>query len=232
VLIPLRDHNPRRRFPVITVALIAVNLVAFLWTLLLPEATRHTLALIAGAVPREIITLRDLPPSNLLPLPASVLTSMFLHGGFAHLLGNMWFLWLFGDNLEDRMGSVRFLIFYLFTGVIAVLAQAFAMPRSLVPMIGASGAVAGVLGGYVLTFPQARVTALLPIPFVWPVFGLPAWAFLGLWFVGQFFLGSGSGIAWMAHVGGFLAGVAVVRLLSPVPRPEDVTDDDFAPPAR
>jgi membrane associated rhomboid family serine protease len=232
VLIPLRDHNPRRRFPVITVTLIAINLLIFLWTLMLPEAARHPLALIAGAIPREIITLRDLPPSNLLPLPASVVTSMFLHGSIAHLLGNMWFLWLFGDNLEDRMGSVRFLIFFVLTGIVAVLAQAFSMPRSLVPMIGASGAVAGVLGGYVLTFPHARVTALLPIPFVWPVFALPAWVFLGLWFVSQFFLGSGSGIAWMAHVGGFLAGIAVVRLLSPVLRPEDVMVDDLAPPAR
>jgi membrane associated rhomboid family serine protease len=232
VLIPLRDHNPRRRFPVVTVALIGINLLLYLWTLTLPEGFHQTLALIAGAIPREIITLRDLPPADLLPVPGSVLTSMFLHGGLVHVLGNMWFLWLFGDNLEDRMGSVRFLTFYLFTGVVAALAQAFAMPRSLIPMIGASGAVAGVLGGYVLTFPQARVTALLPIPFLWPVFKLPAWVFLGLWFVGQFFIRSGSGIAWMAHVGGFLGGIALVRLLSPALRPDDLGVDDLLPPAR
>ena len=230
MLIPLRDHNPRRHFPVVTVVLIALNVIVFLWELTLPDDARQALALSAGAIPREITTLRDVPPPNLLPVPFGVLTSMFLHGGFLHLLGNMWFLWLFGDNLEDRQGSVRFLIFYLFTGVIGAVAQSFMMPRSLVPMIGASGAVAGVLGGYVLTFPHARVTALIPIPLLWPTAALPAWIFLGIWFVSQFFIGAGSGIAWMAHVGGFLAGIAVVRLLSPPLRAEDAVDDYVAPP--
>jgi membrane associated rhomboid family serine protease len=232
VLIPLRDHNPRQRFPVLTVVLIGVNLLVYLWELSLPEPARRNLALVAGALPREITSLRDYWPPDLVPVPLTVLTSMFLHGGWLHVLGNMWFLWLFGDNLEDRMGSVRFLIYYLLTGTVAAAAQSFMMPSSPVPMIGASGAVAGVLGGYVLTFPHARVTTLIPIPIFWQIAAVPAWIFLGIWFLSQFFIGEGSGIAWMAHVGGFLAGIALVRLLSPRRRPEDVEVEYLPPPHR
>jgi len=229
VLIPLRDHNPRSRFPALTVALIAINLVVFLWEYLLPPEARQHLVFAAGAIPQEITTLRDIGIPDLVPVPFTVLTSMFLHGSWLHVLGNMWFLWMFGDNLEDRMGKVRFLVFYLLTGAVGAVAQSFMMPRSLVPMIGASGAVAGVLGGYVLTFPHARVTTLIPIPIFWQVAALPAWIFLGVWFVGQFFIGAGSGIAWMAHVGGFLGGIALVRLLSPARRPEYEDAEDVPP---
>ncbi len=142
---------------------------------------------------------------------------MFLHGGWLHLIGNMWFLWIFGDNIEERLGTIRYVLFYLLSGTIGALAQSYSLPASTTPMIGASGAVAGILGGYLMLYPRAKVVTLIPIPFLWPVFDLPAWSFLGLWFLGQFLLGSGSGVAWMAHVGGFLAGVGAVRLLASAP---------------
>jgi membrane associated rhomboid family serine protease len=229
VLIPLRDHNPRRRFPVLTVVLIVVNALVYLAQLSLPEAGVKRLVLAAGAVPREIITLQDFPPEALLPLPLTLFSSMFLHGGLLHLAGNMWFLWLFGDNVEDRMGRLRYGLFYFLTGTVGALAQCLMMPGSLVPMIGASGAIAGVLGGYILTFPQARIDTFVALPFLWHVRAIPAWIFLGLWFLGQFLISSASGIAWMAHVGGFLAGVGMVRLFVPRGRPEAVESEYFPP---
>jgi membrane associated rhomboid family serine protease len=222
VLIPLRDYNPRNSFPVVTLALVVVNALVFVWQSTLGEQGVQQLVLSAGAIPQEITTLRDIGPLALVPLPFTVFTAMFLHGGLMHLAGNMWFLWLFGDNVEDTLGRVRFLIFYLLTGAIGALAQVALMPSSPVPMIGASGAVAGILGGYILTFPHARVVSLVPIPFLWHVTPVPAWVFLGIWFLGQFFIGSNSGVAWMAHVGGFLAGLGLVRLFTPSRRPHVV----------
>jgi membrane associated rhomboid family serine protease len=220
VLIPLRDNNPRARFPVLTGALILANVLVFLWQMTLDPRQLEQLVLAAGAIPWEITSLQDLPPVAPVPVPLTIFTSMFLHGGLLHLLGNMWFLWLFGDNVEGRLGSLRFVLFYLVTGAVGALAQSFMMPSSRLPMIGASGAVAGVLGGYILAFPHARILTLIPIPFLWHLRTIPAWIFLGLWFVGQFFIQEGSGIAWMAHVGGFLAGVGLVRLFSPRRPPE------------
>lgn len=230
-MIPLRDHNPRQSFPYATLALVAANVAIFLWQLSLPPGVGERLVLAAGAIPREIISRVDLPPADLVPPPATILTAMFLHGGFLHLLGNMWFLWLFGDNIEDRLGRVRFLIFYFVTGIVGALAQCAMDPSSPVPMIGASGAVAGVLGAYILAFPRARVVTLVPIPFLFFTTEIPAWVFLGFWFVGQFFVGDGSGIAWMAHVGGFLAGLGLVRLFAPQRRPI-VVEAEYIPPPR
>ncbi len=157
---------------------------------------------------------------------------MFLHGGWLHLIGNMWFLWLFGDNVEEALGGFRYLVFYFVVGTVAALAQCFSMPSSMAPMIGASGAVAGVLGGYVMLYPRARVVTLVMIPFIWPVLNIPAWIFLGLWFLSQFLLAAGSGIAWMAHVGGFLAGVGMVRLLARPPRRRAPIEAEYLPPGR
>jgi membrane associated rhomboid family serine protease len=221
VLIPLRDYNPRHSFPVVTLALVVVNALVFVWQSTLGERGMHELILSAGAIPREITTLRDIGPLALVPLPFTVFTAMFLHGGLMHLAGNMWFLWLFGDNVEDTLGRVRFLIFYLVTGAIGALAQVALMSGSPVPMIGASGAVAGILGGYILTFPHARIVSVL----LWYVTPVPAWIFLGVWFLGQFFIGRDSGVAWMAHVGGFLAGMGLVRLFTPSRRPHVVEVD-------
>jgi membrane associated rhomboid family serine protease len=194
--------------------IVAANVVAFLFEFSLDARGQQLLVLAGGAIPYEIVNHVDIGPRDLLPLPGSLWTSMFLHGGLMHLIGNMWFLWLFGDNVEDALGSVRYGIFYLVGGTVGALAQVFAMPESTVPMIGASGAVAAALGGYVMLYPRARIVTLVAIPFLWPVIDLPAWIFLGLWFLGQFLLPTGSGVAWMAHVGGFLAGIGLVRLLA------------------
>ena len=227
MLFPIRDDNPRMRFPVVTVLLIIANVVAFLFELSLTARGQVALVAGAGAIPYEIVNRVDIGQPNLLPWPGSLWTSMFLHAGWLHLLGNMWFLWVFGDNVEERLGSFRFLIFYLVTGTVGALAQCFSMPASLAPMIGASGAVAGVLGGYLMLYPHARIVTWI-ILFFWV--RLPAWIFLGVWFSGQFMLPTGSGVAWMAHVGGFLAGLGLVRLLAhPPPTPAEIAS---LPPRR
>jgi membrane associated rhomboid family serine protease len=221
VLIPLRDHNPRVRFPLMTLVLVLTNVLVYLWQATLPRLVGDRLLLVAGAISRENTSLQDFGPRALVPVPLTILTSMFLHGGLLHVLGNMWFLWVFGDNVEDNLGRWRFVAFYLVTGVVGAVAQCLMMPGSPVPMIGASGAVAGILGGYILNFPHARVVTLVLLWFV----DVPAWVFLGLWFVGQFLIGSSSGIAWMAHVGGFLAGLGLVRIFAPSRRPLVVEGD-------
>jgi len=234
VLFPLRDHNPRTRFPAVTLLLIAANVVAFLFELSLEPHARNLLVLKGGAIPYEIVNWVDIRPADLLPLPGSIFTSMFLHGGWMHLIGNMWFLWIFGDNVEERLGTIRFVIFYLIVGTAGALAQAFSLPSSMAPMIGASGAIAGVLGGYLMLFPRAKVVTFIAIPLIWPVIDVPAWVFLGIWFLGQFLIPSGSGVAWMAHVGGFLAGLGAVRLLAKT-RPQSPTtfaEVEYFPPRR
>ncbi|HEX2571066.1 MAG TPA: rhomboid family intramembrane serine protease [Polyangia bacterium] len=156
------------------------------------------------------------------PHPLTLFTSMFIHGSWMHLIGNMWFLWLFGDNVEEAMGRARFVVFYLVCGLAAALAQILAVPHSTMPMVGASGAIAGVLGGYLILFPRARVRCLWILIIFITTIVLPAWLLLGLWFLSQFFIPTHSGVAWMAHVGGFVAGVALVRVftLGRWPRPE------------
>jgi len=231
VLIPLRDHNPRTRAPVVTVSLIVVNVIVFLYELSLGESQLKLLIERAGAIPIEIVNMVDVRPRDVLPLPGSILTSMFLHGGWLHLIGNMWFLWLFGDNVEEALGRGRYILFYFIVGTVAALAQCFSLPDSRAPMIGASGAIAGVLGGYVLLYPRARIVTLV----FWWVTDLPAWIFLGIWFLSQFWVGEGSGVAWMAHVGGFLAGIGLVRLLARPPRkrgPQGAVEAEYLPPGR
>jgi membrane associated rhomboid family serine protease len=222
VLFPIRDHNPRLRFPVVTLLLIAANVVVFLYQrfFLGPNGER-LLVLAGGAIPYEIVNWVDIKPANLLPLPGSIFTSMFLHGGWMHLIGNMWFLWIFGDNVEERLGTIRFIFFYVLVGVVGALAQVFSSPASTVPMVGASGAIAGVLGGYLMLYPHAKVVTFVAIPLLWHVRDVAAWIFLGIWFVGQFLIPTNSGVAWMAHVGGFLAGLGLVRLLAHPPPTQD-----------
>jgi membrane associated rhomboid family serine protease len=233
VFIPLRDDNPRTRFPAVTLLLIAANVVAFLFVAFNLDAVgQKMLALQAGAIPYEIVHRVDIYPRDLLPVPGSIWTSMFLHGGWMHLIGNMWFLWVFGDNVEETMGSIRYLVFYFLVGTVGALAQCYAMPDSRFPMIGASGAIAGVLGGYAILYPRARIQTLVMIPFIWPVVPVPAWIFLGGWFIAQFMLPGGSGIAWMAHVGGFLAGLGAVRLLAPTRRGPPAARVEYIPPPR
>lgn len=202
-MFPIRDHNPSTRKPLATWLLIAANIA--LYVLTLPEvhpgmALFSRLALYPAAVTQG----QDM---------WSLVTHMFLHGGFMHLAGNMLFLWIFGDNLEDQMGHLGFVIFYLATGLVAAGAQIAAAPYSPVPMVGASGAIAGVMGGYLLLFPRARVDVVAIFIVFFKVFTLPAWVMLGVWFGFQIFggfttVGAEGGVAYWAHAGGFVAGVA------------------------
>ncbi|APX88916.1 rhomboid family intramembrane serine protease [Brevirhabdus pacifica] len=206
-MFPIRDHNPSNRTPFVTYALIAANVIVFIgyWPLFSDERALSGFFDVWAMVPREISQGRELH---------TLLTSMFLHGGLMHIGGNMLFLWIFGDNLEDEMGHMGFLGFYLSAGVLAGLAQWLAAPASPVPTVGASGAIAGVMGGYILLFPRARVDVLIIFVIFFKVFPLPAWAMLGFWFGLQVFSGFGAdatqgGVAYWAHAGGFLAGLGM-----------------------
>ncbi len=210
--IPLRDIQSRRTFPVVTIALVALNAAAFLYELSLGARLDGFLQQMAfnPASYNE--------PGRILGDGRSILVSMFLHGGWAHLLGNMLYLWIFGDNVEDRLGHLKYLAFYLGCGWVATLAHAWANPHSAMPAIGASGAIAGVLGAYLVMFPRARVVTLIPLGFFLRLTELPAVLVLGFWFVLQLFSGVASlgartadsgGVAFWAHIGGFAAGLAV-----------------------
>ncbi|HVU49843.1 MAG TPA: rhomboid family intramembrane serine protease [Polyangia bacterium] len=217
-----------------TALLIAANALVFVYShLLLTPHGEELFSRMAGAIPFEIVTGLDIGPPDLVRPPFTILTSMFVHAGWMHLIGNMWFLWLFGDNVEEALGPLRYLLFYLVAGTIGALAQILAMPDSRVPMIGASGAIAGALGGYAMLYPRARVQTLVMIPLLWPVVQVRAWVFLGLWFLGQFLLPGSSGIAWMAHVGGFIAGAGLARLLARRrPPPSGPVQVEYIPPPR
>jgi membrane associated rhomboid family serine protease len=205
-MIPLRDIIPSRTTPVVTIALIAINVLVFLYELALgPDVDAFTLYW--GLVPAAFSWV-------------TVFTSMFLHGGILHVAGNMLYLWIFGDNVEDRMGHGRFLVFYLLCGVAAALVQTITQPDSVIPMVGASGAIAGVMGAYFVLYPKSRIVTLVPLFFFFQVIEVPAILFLGIWFLMQFVSGLGSivsvaagstgGIAFWAHVAGFVAGISGV----------------------
>jgi len=227
-MIPFKDNIPSRRYPVITVILILVNVTVFIYALSVKPSQQLSFFYIYGLVPVKLHMIGQQPVEVFTDLSRSLFTSMFLHGGFIHLLGNMWYLWIFGDNVEDRMGSVRFLFFYLLCGTLASLVHILFNLDSEVPSIGASGAVAGVLGAYLVSYPFARVLTLLPFFFIWIV-ELPAILVLGSWFIVQIFNGTASinasssvmgGIAWWAHIGGFLSGMLLIACFArrPVPR--------------
>ena len=226
VPLPLRDDNPRSGTPIVTIALIVVN--AMVWLFQVSQGVAQT-TFDYGAIPQFLLHgTRDgiiHVPGNLLelhqevPFPFTILTSMFMHGGWLHIIGNMWFLWIFGDNVEDAMGHVKYLVFYLMGGVAAAAAQVLATPASSAPMVGASGAIAAVLGGYLVLFPHARVKCLWILIIFITTIWLPAWLLLGLWFVSQFFVPTGAGVASMAHVGGFVTGLALVKLFAGRRRP-------------
>ena len=214
-MIPLRDTIPTRTFPGVTIALIAANVLVFLFQVSLGPQAGGALVAAFGAVPAQITGAAPHAAPVLSP-PLTILTSMFLHGGFAHLLGNMVFLWIFGNNVEDATGHVRFVFFYLACGVAAALSHVAAQPGSTVPMVGASGAISGVLGAYFLLFPHARIVTLVFLGFFAQTVQIPAFFFLGFWFLMQFLSGAvsfgtqGGGVAWFAHIGGFLAGFALL----------------------
>ena len=223
MVMPLRDVQERHSFPVVNLALIAINIAVFLYQLSLGSRLEGFIRS-AAFVPAAYFA-----PGNAVADARSVFASMFLHGGWMHLGGNMLYLYIFGDNVEDRVGHLRYLLFYLACGWAATLLHGVLNTQSAVPTIGASGAISGVLGAYMLLFPKARVLTLIPLGFYVQLRELPALFVLGLWFVMQFLSGvvsigvhaeQAAGVAWWAHIGGFVAGMILVKLLvrRPVPR--------------
>ncbi|HEY6807673.1 MAG TPA: rhomboid family intramembrane serine protease [Gemmatimonadales bacterium] len=230
-MFPYRDDNPTELTPFITVGLIVLNVLT--WVLIqgmgAPQPLAHSVCRL-GLIPGEL--LRTVPPHTVVPLGeglacattahpayATVLTSMFMHGGWFHLIGNMWFLWIFGNNVEDAMGHGRFVIFYLLCGLVAAGTQVAASAHSAVPMIGASGAISGVLGAYLVLFPRVRVQTLIFLGVFATTVALPAYLMLLYWFGLQLLGGlpslagvQGGGVAFFAHIGGFVAGAALIRL--------------------
>jgi membrane associated rhomboid family serine protease len=216
-MIPLRDDNPRRTVPIVTYLLIAANVVAFLWEVSLGPRLDSAVMQVA------FIPARFWLPGYWTADLMTILISMFLHGSFMHIGSNMLYLWIFGDNVEDRLGHFRYLLFYFLCGFGATFAHAVFSPASRLPAIGASGAIAGVLGAHLLLWPHARVLTLIPIIFFITVRELPAVIILGLWFVLQFFSGVGSlgvrdaqdvgGVAYFAHIGGFVSGMLLVFVM-------------------
>jgi membrane associated rhomboid family serine protease len=215
-VIPLRDDNPIGRTPVVNYTLIGLCVAVFLWQLMLGRAGGERAVYALGVIPSVLLGHAELPAEvGAVPPVASLVTSMFLHGGFLHLAGNMLYLWIFGDNIEDAMGRGRYVFFYLLCGVVAALTQTFANPDSDMPMIGASGAISGVLGAYLMLFPRAHVLVLIPLGLVSQLIRLPAMWVLLLWFGLQLLsnaLGGDSGVAFSAHIGGFVAGALLILL--------------------
>lgn len=215
-MIPLRDIIPSRTTPYITVTIIVLNAAAWLFELSLPRDVLPVFLQVYGVVPAMF-------------RPATILTSMFLHGSWMHVIGNMWYLWIFGDNVEDRVGHGRFIVFYLLCGTVAALGQVAISPQSLLPTIGASGAIAGVMGAYFVLYPQSRVLTLVPLIIFWEVIELPAIFLLGFWFLMQLFsagaiavtsTSDSGGVAFMAHVAGFITGVIGVFIFRKPQREE------------
>ena len=213
-MFPLRDTQPSYTRPVVTMVLIAINVLVFLFELSLDPFSRNQFVAVYGLVPDNFAW-------------ANLLTSAFIHGGWMHLLGNMWFLWIFGDNIEDILGHGKYLLFYLACAAVAGLTQTLLTTDPRVPMVGASGAIAGVMGAYVVKFPHSRILTLVIIIFFFTTIEIPAWIMLIYWFATQFFSGVGTianstasqgGVAFFAHVGGFIAGAVLVNLMATRPR--------------
>lgn len=225
-MIPLRDANPSRRVPIVTYLIIGLCVLAFFFELLQGPRLRAFLFQY-GIVPVRYTRADVAAHFNLWEQAVPFLTTLFLHGGWMHLIGNMWVLHIFGDNVESALGHGRFALFYLLSGLAASLLHLVTNAHSAVPTIGASGAIAGVMGAYFVLYPRARVLTLVPIFFFFTLVEIPAYVFLGFWFVLQFFSGAFSlaggqvqagGVAWWAHVGGFVAGIFLLRILRPARR--------------
>lgn len=244
MLFPFRDDVPARRVPIVTYLIIVVNVVTLIWLSRQPLIVQNVIAYEHGFIPLRVAQINvpqaipvriDVPPRPGFPpqvvqvilsperadIYLSFITAMFLHGGWLHMIGNMWFLWIFGDNVEDRLGHFGFLMLYLVGGILASLCHWYMQPDSSVPVIGASGAVAAVLGAYVITWPFARVHSLLFLVIFFTVIELPALVVLGVWFLEQLWAArmvqnklAAANVAWWAHVGGFIAGMVLMQMLS------------------
>ena len=220
-MIPLSDDQPTRRFPIVTVAIIVVNALVFIgWQLRI--GMEDSIGI--GAFIPAMLSHHD-PGAT-----TRLITSLFMHGGWMHLIGNMWFLWIFGDNVEDACGPVRFAAFYLLCGVAATLAHVWPAPDSVMPLVGASGAISGVLGAYLLKHPRANVRTLIPLGFFTRIVDLPAWVFLLIWMGMQIFFEAvsgarGGGVAYLAHIGGFVAGMGLIVFFERSPARAQKDDD-------
>ena len=219
-MIPLRDENPSKTIPIVNTFLILANLTVFLYAIFLVPRGSEPLVLRLGFIPYEITNAVDLSPKNIVPVPLTILTAMFMHGGWLHLLSNMLYLWIFGDNVEDILGHFKYLVFYLMCGVMASLTHGLLNLSSQVPTVGASGAIAGVLGAYMLHFPTARIRTLLIVFIFVQVVSIPAIILLGYWILIQVLSGitefgsrKTGGIAWFAHVGGFVTGLFLITIM-------------------
>ncbi len=218
-MFPIWDDVPTKKFPLITVILIVLNSIVYLYQMSLGERFNEFIYSM-GLVPFEITHHIDLFPTGPSPIYLTILFSMFMHGSIVHLLGNMLFLWIFGNNIEDYLGKKYFVIFYLFCGTAAAFTQIFFNPDSIVPMVGASGAIAGVLGAYLLLYPRAKVTTVIIFGFFIRLIKIPAVVVLSFWIVYQFLYGISSlavksgegGVAWFAHIGGFISGAIIIKL--------------------
>lgn len=217
-MIPYKDDNPTTSVPFVTIIIVALNIAFFLLELLSPRDTQY-LVFAYGAIPKDILSFHSDQP---IPAVFTLFTSMFMHGGLLHIGGNMLYFWIFGNNIEDRLGHLRFIFFYLFCGIFAAYAHALSSPHSEVPMIGASGAISGILGAYVLLFPTARVHTIVFFGFFIQVIRIPALIVIGFWAIIQFVSGlitqgilHQGGTAWFAHVGGFIAGLLTIKLWLP-----------------
>ena len=215
-MIPLHDDNPTEITPLLTIFFIVICVLVFFWQMSLGGQGNQAAVYSLGVIPAVLLNQVQLPPElALIPPELTVFTSMFMHGGFMHLAGNMLYLWIFGNNVEDAMGHIRFVIFYFLCGIAAVIGQVIQNPGSEIPMIGASGAISGVLGAYLLLYPHAKILVMIPLGFYAHMVRLPAGLVLVFWFVIQIVSSlatdpDGAGVAWFAHIGGFIAGMALI----------------------
>ncbi len=223
-MIPLYDELPTKKFPIMTVLLILINVAVFIYELSLGPALDVFVARF-GLIPYEITHFADLPPQSLHPILLTIFTSMFLHGSFFHIFGNMLYFWIFGNNVEDVMGPIRFLVFYILCGISAAFSQILLSPNSQVPMIGASGAISGVLAAYFVLFPYAKVYTLFWFFIFIRIIPIPAFFVLGFWFLVQLIsgisslgMGNSGGVAWFVHIGGFIAGLLLVNIFKETKR--------------
>ncbi|MGM3304887.1 rhomboid family intramembrane serine protease [Anabaena sp. WFMT] len=225
-MVPLKDNNPVHITPYVTYALIAINILAFLYQASLSPQALNVFLHWAAVVPQELsLSFAGIPVNQPIPEWVTLITAQFLHGGILHLAGNMLFLWVFGNNVEEKLGGIKYLLFYLSCGVLASLTQWYFSQNSSIPSLGASGAIAGVMGAYIIRFPQAEILTVLPLGIFFPTFRVPAYFFLGFWFIQQAFYGIASletptnigmesgGIAYWAHAGGFVFGAILGPLL-------------------
>ncbi len=219
-MIPLRDDNPTERFPVFTISLIVINVLVFFYQFSLGKES-GVFIYNYGMIPYLVTHPNEIVEGIYFPAELTLFTSMFLHGGFMHLAGNMLYLWIFGNNIEDKLGHIGFLIFYVICGVLAGLAHLITAPNSQIPTVGASGAIAGVLGAYLIKFPRARILTLIWLGFFVRLVYIPAIVVLGFWFIFQLLFGlptlgveQGGGVAYFAHIGGFVAGLLFFLLIS------------------